>query len=296
MTGPENIRLSGGFMVLLRALGHAIRHHRLSTIGFFIILFLVATAAFAPLLAPYEPYEQDLYNVLSGPSAAHWLGTDNVGRDLLSRFLYGGRVSLLLGLVSTLLAAAIGVSLGLLAGFKGGLIDAAIMRVVDAILCFPFLVFLLAMAAALGGGLINLGVALVLFGWVFFARIVRGQVLLVRELPYVEAARAAGASSARLMWRHILPNTLAPVIVAITLGIGNAILAESAISFLGLGVQPPTASWGKELKSGFDNLELAPLYSIVPGILITLSVLACNFLGDGLRDALDPRLRGEERR
>ena len=152
------------------------------------------------------------------------------------------------------------------------------------------------MAAALGGGLINLGVALVLFGWVFFARIVRGQVLLVRELPYVEAARAAGASSARLMWRHILPNTLAPVIVAITLGIGNAILAESAISFLGLGVQPPTASWGKELKSGFDNLELAPLYSIVPGILITLSVLACNFLGDGLRDALDPRLRGEERR
>lgn len=267
--------------------------HRLAAIGLFVVAFLIMTATFAPWIAPYSPYEQDLYNVLSGPSTVHWLGTDNIGRDLLSRFLYGGRVSLLIGFISTLLSAAIGVSLGLLAGFKGGLIDTVIMRIVDAFLCFPPLVFLLVVAAVLGSGVQNLALALVLFGWTFFARIVRGQVLLVRELPFVEAARAAGASPTRIMWRHILPNTLAPVIVAISLGIGAAILAESAISFLGLGVQPPTASWGKELRNGFDYLEQAPLYSMVPGLLVTLAVLAFNFLGDGLRDALDPRLRGE---
>ncbi len=270
--------------------------HRLASIGFVIILFLSIATILAPWIAPYSPYDQDLYNVLSGPSAAHWLGTDNVGRDLLSRLLYGGRVSLLFGLISTVLTAALGITLGLLAGFKGGIIDAAIMRVADAFLCFPVLVFLLAMAAALGPGLQNVGLSIVLFGWTFFARLVRGQVLVVRELPFVEAARAAGASPTRIMWRHILPNTLAPVIVGMTLFISIAILIESGATFLGIGAQPPTASWGKELASGREYLEQVPLYAILPGLVIMLAVLAFNFLGDGLQDALNPRLRGETKK
>jgi len=282
--------------IALQTLKRAVFGHRLATIGFVIIVFMTTVTVFAPWIAPHSPYDQDLYNVLSGPSAVYWLGTDNIGRDLFSRVLYGGRVSLLLGLISTLLTAAIGISLGLLAGYRGGWIDAIIMRITDAVLCFPVLVFLLAIAAALGPGIHNVGLAIVLFGWTFFARLVRGQVLIVRELPFVEAARAAGASRTRLMWRHILPNTLAPVIVGMTLFIGGAILVESGASFLGIGVQAPTPSWGKELRSGFEYLELAPLYSIAPGLLISLTVLAFNFLGDGLRDALDPRLRGEQLR
>ena len=172
--------------------------------------------------------------------------------------------------------------------------DQIIMRLVDAIFCFPALLLVLGLAAALGGGLLNVAIAIVLFGWTGFTRLVRGQVLLVRELPFVEAARSAGASPSRIMVRHVLPNTLAPLLVSISLSIGFAILLESGVSFLGLGVQPPTASWGKELRVGFNYLELAPLYSIVPGLLITLAVIACNFIGDGLRDALDPRLRGDD--
>jgi len=282
----------GGARAGLRALAR----HRLAAAGLLVVVTVTLMAVFAPLLAPYDPYKQDLYRVLQRPSTAHWLGTDNVGRDLLSRVIYGARVSLLVGFVATLVSAAAGVPIGLLAGYLGGAVDNAVMRVTDAFMCFPYLIFVLALAAALGPGVTNIIVAFGLLGWTGFARLVRGQVLLVRELPYVEAARAAGLGELRVMFRHVLPNTLAPVIVAASITIGLAILTESGTAFLGLGAEPPTASWGKELRIGYTYLERVPLFSLAPGAMITLTVLAFNFLGDGLRDALDPRLRGDRRR
>jgi ABC-type dipeptide/oligopeptide/nickel transport system permease subunit len=276
------------------ALLRAIARHRLARVGLVIIALLCFLAIFAPVLAPYSPYDQDLYRVLAPPSAVHWFGTDNLGRDLFSRILYGARVSLFVGIGSTALSAALGVTIGLFAGFRGGMIDAAIMRVTDAFLCFPPLIFILAMSAVLGPGLQNVMLSFAIFGWTGFARITRGQVLLVRELPFVEAARSVGVPSRRIMLRHILPNILAPILIAITITVGTAILVESGVSFLGLGVQPPTASWGKELRVGFTYLEAAPLFAIAPGLMISLAVIAFNFVGDGLRDALDPRLRGAD--
>jgi peptide/nickel transport system permease protein len=273
---------------LLRAV---VRYH-LASVGLGIITALCFLAIFAPVLAPHSPYHQDLHRVLAAPSWVHWLGTDNLGRDLFSRLLYGARVSLFVGIVSAAVSAMLGMILGMVAGFKGGAIDAIIMRVTDAFLCFPPLIFILALSAALGPGLHNVILSFALFGWTGFARITRAQVLLVRELPFIEAARSVGVPPRRLMMRHILPNILAPVLVAITITIGTAILVESGVSFLGLGVQPPTASWGKELRVGFAYLETAPLFSIAPGVMISLAIVSFNFVGDGLRDALDPRLRG----
>ena len=270
----------------------AVLRHRLAMVGLVIIALLCAMAVLAPLLAPYSPYDQDLYAVLSPPSATHWLGTDNLGRDLLSRVIYGARASLLVGIVSTVLSSAIGVVAGLVAGFKGGAIDSIIMRVTDAFLCFPPLIFILVMAAALGPGIHNIILSFAVFGWTGFARIMRGQVLLVRELSFVEASRAAGVPPLRLMWRHVLPNALTPIIVAASITVGTAILVEAGVSFLGVGVQPPTASWGGELHVGFTYLQTVPLFSIAPGLMISLAVIAFNFIGDGLRDALDPRLKG----
>ena len=271
---------------------YAVLRHRLAVVGLVIIALMGLMAVLAPLLAPYSPYDQDLYAVLSPPSAAHWLGTDNLGRDLLSRIIYGARVSLLVGVVSTVLSSAIGVLAGLVAGFKGGAIDAIIMRVTDAFLCFPPLIFILVMAAALGPGIYNIIISFAVFGWTGFARIMRGQVLLVRELSFIEASRSAGVPPLRLMWRHVLPNALTPIIVAASITVGTAILVEAGVSFLGVGVQPPTASWGGELRIGFTYLQTVPLFSIAPGLMISLAVVAFNFVGDGLRDALDPRLKG----
>jgi ABC-type dipeptide/oligopeptide/nickel transport system permease subunit len=273
----------------------ALLRHYLSRAGLIIIAALCVLAIFAPILAPYSPYDQDLYHVLAPPSAKHWLGTDNLGRDLFSRLLFGTRVSLFVGVVSSLVSMMLGVAIGLFAGFRGGVTDAIIMRITDAFLCFPPLIFILAMSAALGPGLHNVMLSFALFGWTGFARITRGQVLLVRELPYIEAARSIGVPPMRIMVRHVLPNILAPVLVAFTITIGIAILVESGVSFLGLGVQPPTASWGKELRIGFTYLEAAPLFSIAPGVMISLAIVSFNFVGDGLRDALDPRLRGTNR-
>jgi len=289
---PKLIAASSASRNPALAILQAVLRHRLSRIGMVVIAVLCALAIFAPLLAPYSPYDQDLYHVLAPPSAAHWLGTDNLGRDLLSRLLYGTRVSLFVGVVSSLVSAMIGVLIGLFAGFRGGITDAIIMRITDAFLCFPPLIFILAMSAALGPGLHNVMLSFALFGWTGFARITRGQVLLVRELPFIEAVRSVGVPPLRIMIRHVLPNIVAPVIVAFTITIGIAILVESGVSFLGLGVQPPTASWGKELRIGFTYLEAAPLFSIAPGVMISLAIISFNFVGDGLRDALDPRLRG----
>jgi ABC-type dipeptide/oligopeptide/nickel transport system permease subunit len=287
---------AGPAPVGVRALARGLRRHRLALLGLVVIATVTAVAIFAPVLAPYDPYKQNLRLVLQAPSAAHWLGTDNVGRDLLSRVLYGARVSLVIGVVATLVSAMAGVALGLVAGYVGGTVDTAIMRTTDAFMCFPYLIFVIALAAALGPGVTNVILAFCVLGWTGFARIVRGQVLLVRELPYVEAARAAGLGEVRVMIRHVLPNTLAPVIVAASITVGLAILTESTTAFLGLGAEPPTASWGKELRVGYTYLERVPLFSLAPGLMITLTVLAFNFLGDGLRDALDPRLRGDAER
>jgi len=276
-----------------KAIIRGIFKYKLSRAGIIIIFLLFFMAVFAPILAPFDPNAQDLYNVLTGPSAAHWLGTDNVGRDLLSRIIYGSRVSMTVGFFSVFISVLAGSFLGLLAGYRGGVADMIIMRIVDTFMCIPFLPFVLVLAAALGPGLKNIILALSILGWTGFCRIMRGQVLMVRELPYVEAARAAGASGFRIMFKHLFPNCLAPIIVAVTISLGAFIMLESTMSFFGLGVQPPTPSWGKELRTGYSYLETVPLFSIAPGILITLAVLAFNFLGDGLRDSLDPRLRGE---
>jgi peptide/nickel transport system permease protein len=275
------------------AVARAVFKHRLSRAGIVIIVLFCLIAIIAPLIAPYSPVDQDLYNVLSNPTRAHWLGTDNVGRDLLSRIIYGTRVSMAVALFSTLIATVIGVLLGLVAGFRGGLADMVIMRIVDVFMCLPWLVIVLVLSAALGPGLINIVIAISISGWTGFARIMRGQVLQVRALPFVDASRSFGASHLRLMFKHIFPNSIAPIIVAISMTMGGVILLEAAVSFLGLGVQPPTPSWGRALRIGYTYLEVVPIYSVAPGMMIMLATLAFHFLGDGLRDALDPRLRGE---
>jgi len=271
----------------------ALFKHKLSRFGIVIIFCLISMAVFAPFLAPYDPNKQDLYHVLSGPSSEHLLGTDNLGRDLLSRIIFGSRVSVFVGVSSTIISAFIGVLIGLVAGYRGGVIDMVMMRICDTFMCIPWLVFVLVLAAALGPGLNNIILSLAVLGWTGFARIMRGQVLMLRELPYVEAAKAAGASGYRIMLKHLLPNAMAPIIVAGSITLGMFIMVESTAAFFGLGAQPPTPSWGKALRVGYSYMENVPLFSIAPGILITLAVLAFNFLGDGLRDALDPRLRGE---
>ena len=272
-------------------LGSLLRH-KLAVIGIVIIFSLFSMAIFAPYLTPYHPEEPDFYNILKGPSKQHWLGTDDLGRDLFSRIVYGARVSMTIGFSCTVFSLILGTCLGLIAGFKKGIVDQIIMRVVDMIMVFPGLIFVLALAAAIGPGMKNIVIAITLFGWAIFARITRGQVLSVREEPYVEAARANGASDLRIMFKYVLPNSMAPLIVAAALALGGAVGIESGAAFLGIGVQPPTPSWGRELRVGYSYLATAPLFSIAPGALITAAVLAFTLLGDGLRDALDPRFRG----
>ncbi|HET9924738.1 MAG TPA: ABC transporter permease, partial [Methylomirabilota bacterium] len=211
-----------------RGLARVLLRHRLALVGLLVIAGVTVMALGAPVLGPYDPYKQNLYRVLQPPSPAHWLGTDNVGRDLLSRVIYGGRVSLLVGLTATLVSSVAGVAIGLVAGYVGGAVDTLVMRITDAFMCFPYLIFVLALAAALGPGLGNIIVAFGVLGWTGFARIVRAQVLQARELPYVEAARAAGLGEIRVMLRHVLPNVLAPVIVAVSITIGLAVLTESS--------------------------------------------------------------------
>jgi len=271
---------------------HALAHHRVASAGIVILLFITAMAVFAPFLAPYDSNEQDLYHVLEGPSRVHMLGTDDVGRDLLSRVIFGSRVTLIIGVLSTLFSAVIGVLLGLAAGYKGGITDMIIMRATDTFMCMPNLILLLVIMAAIGPGMESLILSITILSWTGFARIVRGQVMQVRELPYVEASRALGASGFRIIFRHLLPNVTGPIIVASSIALGGNIMLESAVSFFGLGVQPPTPSWGNELRIGYSYLEIVPLFSFAPGLMITLAVLGFNFMGDGLRDALDPRLRG----
>ncbi len=260
----------------------------MTKLGAAIVLAAIAAALIGPSLASFDPAAQELPLRLTGPSLAHPLGLDELGRDILARVLAGARISLLVGLVVVSVSASIGMLLGSIAGYFGGLVDEAISRVIDILLAFPGLLLAIAMVAVLGPSLTNVVFALSLIGWVGYARLVRGQVLRAREFDFVQAARAIGATTPRILLRHIMPTALPAVTVQATLGMGGAILSEAALSFLGLGVQPPTPSWGTMLNGGRAHLLDAPHLTIFPGLAIAALVLGFNFLGDGLRDALDP--------
>lgn len=261
----------------------------------FIWIVLVTAAAIVPgLFATHDPIRQDLMSALQGPSLEHWLGTDHLGRDVWSRIVYGARVSLQVGLVAVGFAATGGFVVGLIAGYHGGWIDAAIMRVTDAIWSIPYLVLALALVAVRGASLFNVMLAIGVVYMPGFARLTRGQALALREREFVQGAVGLGASSWRVMARHIAPNVLTPIIVFGSLSIGHAVIAEASLSFLGVGVPPPTPTWGGMLRDAYRLLDRAPLFAIASGGVIFLTVLAANFLGDALRDVLDPKLRGVE--
>ena len=260
----------------------------MSRLGAAIVLLAVVGAVAGPALVPYDPATQQLALRLEGPSPHHPFGLDELGRDILARVLSGARISLLVGLVVVGVSATIGIAMGAIAGYAGGYVDEAIGRLIDILLAFPGLLLAIALVAVLGPSLQHVILALALIGWVGYARLVRGQVLRTRELEYVQAARALGASTFRILTRHVIPSTLPAVSVQATLGMGGAILSEAALSFLGLGVQPPTPSWGTMLSYGKAHLLDAPHLTVFPGLAIAILVLGFNFLGDGLRDALDP--------
>ncbi len=262
-------------------------------IGVTAVVLLVLAAAAAPLIARHDPTRIELRNQLAPPSTGHWMGTDIQGRDVWARLVYGARVSLAVGLVSQSIALTLGLSLGLLAGFYGRWVDEGVMRLADVTLAFPTLLLLIALVAALQPSLTVVVVTIGFVGWAGMARIVRGQVLVVRQLEYVQAIRALGARDTRIILRHVLPNVVAPVVIAATLGVAGAIMAEAALSFLGLGVQPPTPSWGAMIADARDLAQLrsAPWTSVFPGLAIGAAVLGFNLLGDALRDVMDPRYR-----
>jgi peptide/nickel transport system permease protein len=264
----------------------------MTRVGATIVMLAVLAAVVGPLMIPFDPADQELALRLEGPSVRHWFGLDELGRDIFARVLSGARISLLVGLVVVGVSSVVGTLLGSVAGYFGGVIDEVVSRVMDILLAFPGLLLAIAMVAVLGPSLTNVIIALSLIGWVGYARLVRGQVLRARELEFVQAARALGADVPRILARHIIPTALPAVTVQATLGMGGAILAEAALSFLGLGVQPPTPSWGTMLSYGRTHMLEAPHLTIFPGIAIAVLVLGFNFLGDGLRDAIDPQAQG----
>jgi peptide/nickel transport system permease protein len=265
--------------------------NKLALTGCGIVLLLFVVSLLAPVIAPYDPGAIDLKNVLAAPSGQHWFGTDQLGRDVLSRMIWGARISLKVGFVATGLAILIGMILGAVAGYYGGWIDATIMRFVDVMLCFPTFFLILAVIAFLEPSIWNIMIVIGLTGWMGVTRLVRADFISLRERDFVRAARAIGANDARIIFMHILPNALASILVAATLGIAGAILTESALSFLGIGVQPPTPSWGNILTAGKDNIDIAWWLSLYPGLAILITVVGYNLLGEGIRDASDPRLK-----
>lgn len=287
-TGPSANPLASFFR---DPLWQRLAKRKSALVGLAVVLLMVSVAIFAPLLAPYDPTAQSWTAVRKAPSAAHWFGTDEAGRDILSRIIWGARASLMAGLTSVGIAMAIGVPLGLAAGFLGGFVDGLISRFTDAMLACPFLILAIALAAFLGPSLTNAMLAIGITATPFFIRLTRGQVLSIKGEDYVEAARAMGNPQWRVAARHILPNILPQLMVQATLTIAMAIIAEASMSFLGLGLQPPAPSWGSMLNSAQRFLSNAPWMALWPGIAIFATVLSFNLLGDGLRDALDPRSR-----
>ncbi len=268
------------------------RANRIAVGGLVVILLLVILAVFAPLFSPYDPIN-DVFRGMRGvgPTAAHPFGYDHLGRDLLSRVIFGTRVALLVGLIATGISVTIGVVMGAVAGYFGNRSDTLISRVIDTLMAFPIIALLLVLASVLGPSLNTTIIVIGVTGWAHFARVVRADVMSLKATDFVTAARAVGVRDWRIIWRHLLPNVMGPVIVLATLGIGGIIILESALSFLGLGIRPPDPSWGRTLADGRDSILRFPHISFFPGLMIVITVLAFNFLGDGLRDALDPRER-----
>jgi len=273
--------------IALRKLGRS----RLALPGLLIVLIFVFCGAFAPLIAPYDPYRNDLMDVLMPPSAEHWFGTDELGRDLLSRILYGARISLIEGLLSVALAMAIGVPIGLVSGYAGGRVDAVMMRIIDVLLAFPGVLLAIVIISILGPGLVNAIIAVAVYTVPIFARLARASTLATKDEPYVEAARAAGISDLRILIRHIFPNISATLFVMMTLRIAISILTAASLSFLGLGAQAPLPEWGAMLSNSRNVMLIAPHVAIFPGLAIILLVFGLNLFQDGLRQVLDPKLQ-----
>ena len=266
------------------------RKQKLALVSFFFVLFLITMAIIGPSIVPYEITEPDYDNILSGPSAEHWAGTDAFGRDIFSRIIAGTQISLFVGLVSVLLGAVGGTVLGILSGYYGKWVDRVIMRICDVLLAFPGILLAIGIIAILGPGLGNVIVAVAIFSIPIFARIVRSSTLSVKSTLFVEATKSVGAKHNRIIWKHIFPGTVSSIIVYFTMRIGSAILTAASLSFLGLGAQPPSPEWGAMLSGGRDYLNTSPHVTFFPGIAIFVTVLAFNLLGDGLRDALDPKI------
>jgi peptide/nickel transport system permease protein len=270
-----------------------ITKHNLALVGLIILVPMFLCAVLAPLISPHDPVEPDLKNILTGPTWSHPFGTDTLGRDVFSRVIYGSRTSLLVGFVSVGIATLIGIMIGAVSGYSGGIIDELIMRFVDLMMCFPTFFLILAVIALLEPSIWNIMIVIGLTNWMGIARLVRAEILSIKDKEYVLAAKAMGFPRRRIIFGHVLPNALSPVYVVATLGIGGAILTESALSFLGIGVQPPTPSWGNILTQAKDNIEVAWWLSLYPGLAIFLTVMGYNLLGEGLRDVFDPRRRFE---
>ncbi|MEG6520534.1 nickel transporter permease [Desulfotomaculum sp. 1211_IL3151] len=276
----------------LAELWRRFKKDKFAVIGGVILLVVILCAIFAPLITHYDPNETQLEQRLLPPGTeGHFLGTDEVGRDMFTRLVYGARVSVMIGFVAVAIALFFGILVGLFAGYYGGWIDTILMRCIDVLMAFPYVLLAISIIAALGPGLLQAMVAISIVGIPYYARIVRGTVLSLRNKEFIEAEKALGASNMRIIFKHILPNTMAPIIVAATLDVGWMIIAAAGLSFLGLGAQPPTAEWGVMLSEGRKFLRVAPYVSLLPGVCIFLVVLSLNLLGDGLRDALDPRLK-----
>jgi peptide/nickel transport system permease protein len=280
--GQENLR---------RLFWKRFRKNLLAMIGAVIVVILFVVAALAPYISPYDPGQINIKIVLQEPSSEHPFGTDALGRDVLSRMIWGSRISLLVGFVAVGIASLIGVFLGALSGYYGRWVDNLIMRFVDIMLCFPTFFLILAVVAFLEPSIWNIMIIIGVTGWMGVARLVRAEFLSLKERDFTIAEKALGAKDFRIIFRHILPNAMAPVLVSATLGVAGAILTESALSFLGIGVQPPTPSWGNILTAGKDNIEIAWWLSLYPGLAILITVLGYNLLGEGIRDAIDPRLK-----
>lgn len=268
-----------------------LRRNRLAVVGAIIIISIALAAIIVPLVSPYEFDQQNLNVVLEGPSHAHLLGTDGLGRDVFTRLFYGARTSLAVGVFAQLIVLAIGLPIGALAGYAGGRVDNLLMRFVDVVYAFPDLLLIILIRAILGGSIYMIFLAIGLVAWVNVARLVRGQILSLKQRDFITAARAMGGSGPYITVRHLLPNSLGPVIVLVTFGIPRAIFAEAALSYIGIGVQPPTPSWGTMILDGYNNIFGAPYLVLFPAIAVGILMLAFTFLGDGLRDALDPRER-----